>query len=91
MSRFERVIAGIETWLVDLDLERDRTARAIVRRGPAEGFRRHLERLDAERLAVVALLEQLRGLQHHPPLMFGRRPKRRLLKMSLRGADRRTA
>lgn len=85
MTTFEKVIHRTEAWLERVDRERDAAARAKSAVGANEVLNVWLDRLDAERRDTVALLEQLRQLQHRRPLLFRVRPSNiRMLKVPLR-------
>lgn len=86
---FERVIRRSEMWLELLDRERDAAMRAKPER-THQSWQMWIDRLDAERTDVVALIDELRTLQHRRPLLFDKRPGNlRMLKMPARPAAKR--
>lgn len=88
---FERVIHRSEMWLDLLDRERDAAMRAKPER-THESWQTWVDRLEAERRDVVALIEELKTLQHRRPLLFEKRPSnRRMLKMPRASAKRKSA
>lgn len=75
MSLFERVIRRSEMWLELLDRERDAAMRAKPERSH-QSWQSWVDRLEAERRDVVALIDELKVLQHRRPLLFDARPAR---------------
>lgn len=90
MSLFERVIRRSEMWLELLDRERDAAMRAKPER-THQSWQTWVDRLEAERRDVVALIEELRDLQHRRPLLFGTRPSRMLKMPARRPRERKQA
>jgi hypothetical protein len=85
MNLFDRVIHRTEAWLESLDRERDAAGRARAAVGPNDVLDVWMDRLEAERRDTVALLQQLRTLQHRRPLLFNARPGHlRMLKIPAR-------
>lgn len=74
MNLFDKVITRTEAWLESLDRERDAAGRAKASVGSNDVLNMWIDRLEAERRDTVALLEQLRTLQHRRPLLFNTRP-----------------
>lgn len=77
VSLFERVIRRSEMWLELLDRERDAAMRAKPER-THQSWQVWIDRLEAERRDVVALIDELKLLQHRRPLLFDVRPARML-------------
>lgn len=86
MNLFERVIRRSEMWLELLDRERDAAMRAKPER-THQSWQAWVDRLEAERRDVVALIDELRMMQHRRPLLFDKRPSNlRMLKMPMPAA-----
>jgi len=86
---FEQVVRQAESWLAEIDYERDRAASFVARYGGSAALDAWLDALELERgkhLAMMGGLEELRR-QNHPALLLDVRPAR-MVKASLPGRDR---